>query len=370
MTRRQQIIWWAIGFIVLGIALFVLRSVLLPFVAGMAVAYFLDPITDRLESWRLSRTFATLVVLLTFFIAVLLLLMLVLPVLQHQIFELLARLPEFVGQARETLQPLFAKLIERYGVDYQDNVREAMRGFAADAVGVVGRLLRGVWSGGVVFFNIASLVVITPIVAFYLLRDWDRIVARVDSWLPRQHEPVIRRLIGEIDDVMAGFIRGQGTVCLILGTFYALALSLTGLDFGLVIGIFAGLVSFVPFVGAILGLLLSVVPAITQFWPDFVTIGIIVGIFAVGQALEGNFLTPRLLGDRIGLHPVWVIFALLAGGALFGFLGILLAVPLAAAFGVLVRFFLSQYMQSRLYLGPGGAAANGSDDTGGEISGT
>ncbi len=355
MTTREQLRYWGVGLLVAGVAVWLLSGVMLPFVAGMAVAYFLDPIADRLETWRFSRTAATALVLLLFFLAVVVLMLLIVPVLQSQVVGFIGRLPAYIALARDTFLPGLADVLSRVGIDLKADLRDALAGVAADIVGVVGRIVQQAWSGGLAFFNIVSLLVITPIVAFYLLRDFDRIVDRIDSWLPRQHADEIRKIGGQIDEVMAGFVRGQGTVCLILGTFYAVALSLAGLEFGLIIGIISGLLSFIPFVGAVLGLVLSLVPAITQFWPDYVQIGVIVGIFAVGQFLEGNFLTPRLLGGRIGLHPVWVMFALLAGGALFGFVGVLLAVPVAAAVGVLVRYFLEQYLSSRLYLGPGPA---------------
>lgn len=356
MTTREQLRYWGVGLLVAGVAVWLLSGVMLPFVAGMAVAYFLDPIADRLEQWRFSRTAATAVVLLLFFLAVVLLMLLIVPVLQNQVIGFIERLPSYIALARDTVLPGLAEVLNRVGIDLKADLRDALAGVAADIVGVVGRIVQQAWSGGLAFFNIVSLLVITPIVAFYLLRDFDRIVDRIDSWLPRQHADEIRKIGAQIDEVMAGFVRGQGTVCLILGTFYAVALSLAGLEFGLIIGIISGLLSFIPFVGAVLGLLLSLVPAITQFWPDFVQIGIIVAIFAAGQFLEGNFLTPRLLGGRIGLHPVWVMFALLAGGTLFGFVGVLLAVPVAAAAGVLVRYFLEQYLSSRLYLGSEQAA--------------
>lgn len=351
MTTREQLRYWGVGLLVAGFAVWLLSGVMLPFVAGMAVAYFLDPMADRLESWRLSRTLATSVVLLLFFLAVVVLMLLIVPVLQNQIVGFVERLPAYIALARDTALPGLSEVLGRLGIDLKADLRDALAGVAADVIGVVGQIVQRAWSSGLAFFNIVSLLVITPIVAFYLLRDFDHIVDRIDTWLPRQHADEIRKISGQIDEVMAGFIRGQGTVCLILGTFYAVALSLAGLEFGLIIGIISGLLSFIPFVGAVLGLLLSLVPAITQFWPDYLQVGVIVAIFAAGQFLEGNFLTPRLLGGRIGLHPVWVMFALLAGGALFGFVGVLLAVPVAAAAGVLVRYFLEQYLSSRLYLG-------------------
>jgi len=352
VSTRQQLGYWFAGLIVLLVALYFLSSILLPFIAGIAVAYFLDPVADRLERWRVPRGLAAALVLTVFFLLGAVTALLVVPVLQQQIFGLAAHMPGYIAGLRENVLPALAELLDRLGVDYQDDgLRKAMGGVTTEVVGFLSRLLRNVWDSGLAIVNLLSLLFITPIVAFYLLRDWDLIIARIDGWLPRQHRDSVRQVAADIDSVMAGFVRGQGTVCLILGVFYASALSLAGLDFGLTIGIIAGLVSFIPFVGAIVGLLLSSVQAFVQFWPDPVQIGIIIAIFIAGQALEGNFLTPRLLGNRVGLHPVWVMFGLLAGGVLFGFVGVLLAVPLTAAIGVIARFLLQRYENSRLYLG-------------------
>jgi len=192
---------------------------------------------------------------------------------------------------------------------------------------------------------------VTPVVAFYLLYDWDRMVAKIDSWLPRDHRETIHTILADIDNAVAGFVRGQGTLCLVLGLFYGVALTIAGLNFGLLIGLFAGFISFIPYVGSITGFLLSVGVAVVQFWPDWTPIAVIAGIFLVGQFLEGNVLQPKLVGEQIGLHPVWVMFALFAFGALFGFTGLLIAVPVSAAIGVVVRFALGRYLESDLYHG-------------------
>ena len=195
------------------------------------------------------------------------------------------------------------------------------------------------------------LFVVVPVVAFYLLYDWDRMIGTIDSLLPRDHAPIIRRLAGEIDETLASFIRGMGTVCLILGSYYAVALMLVGLQFGLVVGAVAGIITFIPYVGALFGGALAIGLALFQFWGDWLSIALVAGIFVIGQVVEGNFLTPKLVGHSVGLHPVWLIFALSVFGALFGFVGMLVAVPLAAAFGVLARFATEQYRHSRLYRG-------------------
>lgn len=349
MSTRQQLTYWLVGLVVACVLIYLLRAVLAPFVAGIGVAYLLDPLADRLEKVKFPRWLATVVVLAGFFLSFGVVLLLVVPLLQSQVFGLVEHLTGYIADSREALSATLLQLSERFSVDVGEDLKQAIRNFAKDGVAMIGNLLGSLWQGGLALVNLLSLLVITPVVAFYLLRDFDRIVAAVDGWLPRQHAPTIRRLASDIDQRMAGFVRGQGSVCLVLGTFYAIALSLAGLEFGLVIGLLSGLLSFIPFVGSAIGLLLSMVTAFTQFWPDLVPIGIVLAIFIVGQFLEGNVLTPRLVGDRIGLHPVWVMFALLAGGVLAGFVGVLLAVPVAAAAGVLVRFFLEQYLGSRLY---------------------
>ena len=361
MSARKQAVYWLIALVVFVALVWLLSSILLPFVAGMAVAYFLDPPTDKLEARGLSRTFATSATVVVFFILMISAVLLLMPILHDQIAGFLERLPRYATGLRDSAIPVLVDLGGRLGVDVSTSAGDALKEIAADAVRLSFKLLRQAWSSGLAIFNILSLLVITPIVAFYLLRDFDHMIAALDGWLPRQYAQTIRSLLADIDKVMANFIRGQGTVCLILGCFYALSLTLAGLEFGLIIGLFSGFISFVPFIGVLLGLLLSMLIALTQFLPEgeYARIAVIVMIFVIGQVMEGYVLIPRLLGDRIGLHPVWVMFALLAGGALFGFVGVLIALPAAAAIGVMVRFALAHYLDSRLYRGYDGPGSDG-----------
>ena len=349
MTGRQQLRYWLIGLLIACVLIYLLQSVLPPFIAGIGVAYLLDPAADRLEKLKFPRWLAATVVLLLFFVACIVVVLLIVPLLNSQVIGLIANLSDYLANSREALTDFIVRMAERFDFQASEQLKQAIGGFAKDAVSIVGKILGEIWQGGLALFSLISLLVITPVVAFYLLRDFDLIVARIDGWLPREHASTIRNLAHEIDMRLAGFLRGQGTICLVLGTFYAVALSIAGLEFGLVIGLISGILSFIPFVGSGIGLLLSMVTAFTQFWPDWPRVAIVLAIFVVGQFVEGNVLTPRLLGDRVGLHPVWVMFALLAGGAIAGFVGVLLAVPLAAATGVLVRFFLDQYLGSKLY---------------------
>lgn len=350
MTASRQALFWILGFIAFALLIRVFSPVLLPFVAGFAIAYFFDPLVDKLGTMRINRTWATSLVLLVFFLLFVLLLFLLAPILERQLAEFSAKLPKLLEAAQSRLTELISRLSAELSPADLERIKSAAGGFAGDAFKLVGKVLGNLWSGGLAFFNLLSLIFITPIVAFYILRDWPKIVATIDSWLPRDHAPTIRTLMREADEMVSGFVRGMGAVCLILAAFYAIALSVIGLDFGLVIGMGAGLISFVPFVGAIAGFVAAVGMALFQY-SEWMPIAMVAGVFVVGQALEGNFLTPTLVGGRIRLHPVWIIFALLAGGTIAGFVGILLSVPVAAVIGVLVRFLAQQYVQSTIYQG-------------------
>ncbi|MEO9528750.1 AI-2E family transporter [Roseibium sp.] len=361
MTLRRQVQFWLISLIVFCLFLYVFSGVLLPFVAGMAVAYLLDPICDRLERLGMGRMWATLTILFTFLLILVLFFVLLLPLLGNQLALFLERFPELVRKLQALLSNYFpTDLAAVAGIDAED-LQSSMTDLIGQGASFVGKLAQSLWSGGQALLSILSLFVITPVVAFYLLLDWDRMVTRIDGWLPRAHLEEIRGLAGEMDRAVAGFVRGQVSVCVILGFFYAVSLAVVGLNFGLLIGMAAGLVSFIPFVGAGLGLILSVGVALVQFWPDWPWILAVAGIFAVGQFLEGNILQPKLVGDSTGLHPVTLMFALFAFGSLFGFVGMLIAVPAAAMIGVLARFALRQYLASPVYTGTGRPTAVSED---------
>lgn len=351
MTVRKQAGFWIVALAIVLLVLWLLQAILLPFIAGFVLAYFLDPVADRLEKFGLPRVAATAVILLGAIAFIVLAVLGVVPVLGDQAIKLAADLPG-LGKALvarlNDITPLSIKdMLGHFGGDGNTAIGD----LAGKASGWLATVLQSVWSGGLALVNVLSLLIVTPIVAFYLLLDWDHIVAKVDSWLPRDHVEEVRSIARDIDTTMAGFIRGQGTVCLVLGILYALGLSLAGLKFGLAIGMGAGLLSFIPYIGAIIGGLLAIGVALVQFWPDYGSIFAIIGIFAAGQILEGNVLSPKLVGGSIGLHPVWLMFALFAFSYLFGFAGLLIAVPLAAATGVLVRYALKQYLGSKVYRG-------------------
>ncbi|MSP67468.1 MAG: AI-2E family transporter [Alphaproteobacteria bacterium] len=355
MSQPRQAVAWIAALFAGGVLLYLLRGMLLPFVAGMAVAYLLDPLADRLERRGLSRTLATALITGAFLLVAVALLLWLLPMLYVQLRAFLQRLPQVLQAVRQHLLPLIDDLGARLGFVAEERLQAAAADLAQYVVPWLVDQLGSAWQSGLAVFQLLSLVVITPVVAFYLIRDWGRLTEQIDSLLPRAHADVIRDLLRQIDGTLAGFARGQALVCLILATFYSVSLSAMGLEFGVVVGIGAGLVSFIPVVGALSGAVAAIALAILQFGL-VPRVALVAAVFAVGQAIEGNVLTPRLVGERVRLHPVWMMFAMLAGASLFGFVGVLLAVPVAAVVGVLVRFGISRYRQSALYRGDGEAA--------------
>jgi predicted PurR-regulated permease PerM len=349
LPAGQQMKYWGVAAIVFAAVLFLLGDVLLPFVLGGAIAYFLDPVADRLERLGLSRVAATMLITVLGILVFVLMALLVIPTLITQTAQLFQTAPQLVREFQAFLNDRFPQLLEE-----GSTLRRSLT-VAAEAVENRGaEVLETVLSSALGVLNVVILLVIVPVVAVYLLLDWDRMVARVDSLLPLDHAPTIRRLARDIDNTLASFIRGMGTVCLILGTYYAIALMLVGLQFGLVVGFVAGLVTFIPYLGALIGGALAIGLGLFQFWGDWVPLALVGGIFVLGQVVEGNFLTPKLVGNSVGLHPVWLLLALSVFGALFGFVGMLVAVPVAAALGVIARFALEQYRASRLYRGTAG----------------
>ena len=340
----------AAGFLLL---LWLLNDILLPFVVGGVVAYFFDPLVVRLQRAGLSRTWATTVVTI---IAVLIaagVLTAILPPLLSQLEELITSAPTFVVKAAQGLQPMIEPIRERMGLpplSLQD-LQEVVTQRAGQMLSFVGSFAGRVAQGGVAIINLLGLLFLTPVVTFYLLRDWPKVVASIDRALPLDHAVTIRTLAHEANAAVAGYLRGQALVCLILGTIYAVGLTIVGLQFGIVIGLIAGLISFIPFVGTLVGAVLSIGMALAQFPPDWMGVAKVAAVFVLGNLLEGNLLSPKLVGDRVGLHPVWIMFALLAGGSLFGFTGVLIAVPVAAVIGVVVRHLMKRYRDSTFYRG-------------------
>jgi predicted PurR-regulated permease PerM len=348
---RRQIAFWIGAFVALIFFLYMFSSILLPFAAGMVLAYFLDPVADRLEALFGSRLIAAIIILLAFVVSVVVALIIIVPILATQAADLFAKMPEYVAGLQGLITNVDPEwLKQRFGVD-PTSLRNALSGLVGQGASFVTTVFQSIWSSGLAIVNVAGLVVVTPVVAFYMLLDWDRMIAKVDGWIPRDNVATIRQIASDINASTAGFVRGQGTLCLILGVMYAVGLTVAGLNFGLLIGLFAGLISFIPYVGSLVGLILAVGVALVQFWPDWMMVVAVAVIFFVGQFIEGNILQPKLVGESVGLHPVWLMFALLAFGSLFGFVGLLIAVPAAAAVAVLVRFALTRYLASPLYNG-------------------
>lgn len=349
-TLQKHVWFWAGALVVFGFLIWVLKGVLLPFIIGMAVAYFLDPLTRKLERvWNMGRTVATSIVLLSFVAVFILAAVLTFPVLQGQFIAFVEAMPAYIEKLRTLSAPWIEKLQTQVLATPPEKIQQQAGGIAGTAFAWATGALKKIWDGGVALFDILSILLIAPVVSFYMLRDWPMMVAKVDSWLPRRHAKTIRGLVVQMDAALSGFVRGQAMVCVVLGLIYAVALSAAGLNFGFFIGFAAGLLSFIPYVGTLVGFATGMLVGWFQFDGDMQKMLLIAGIFGVGQLLEGNVLTPKLVGDKIGLHALWILFALMAGGALLGFTGVMIGVPAAAVTAVLIRFAIAQYLQSSYY---------------------
>ena len=349
VVSKSNTFFWISLFVFFCAAVYVLRSVLLPFVAGIVIGYLLNPLAARLEKKGVNRTLATVLVMLLVIIIAVPAVVLLINMIDSQVSTFISAVPSYVSSLVKKFEPLLIKLQEEFPSLQADKIKDYLRSNMANNLKLFGSLIKSLVSGGMALINLISLLLITPVVAFYMLRDWDNFIAKIRGLLPRKYKKTIELQAKEIDHTLAGFIRGQVSVCIILGTFYAVGLHLCGLDLGLMVGFLAGLISFIPYVGSISGFIMSMALAVAQFntWPPFVAV---IAVFLVGQFLEGNFLTPKLVGENVGLHPVWVMFALLAGGVLLGFLGLMIAVPVAAVIGVLIRHAIENYKNSNLYL--------------------
>jgi predicted PurR-regulated permease PerM len=351
-TRSQRL---GLVFGVLAALLFAIwwfSPILTPFVLAGCIAYFLDPVATRMQRLGLRRPLGAFLLIFALFAACLLAMLLLYPLVIQQIGVLLTRLPAYVTGITDLVRQALERAQEAFGPEVVDaQLRDLAVRQAASMVTFLGTAVGRLIGGGVALFNVFTLLVVTPVVGFYLLRDWPRIVRRVDSWLPLRSAHTLRQLSRDTDRVLSAWLRGQLLCCLVLAAFYAAGLQLIGLELGLMIGLMAGMLSFIPYVGSITGFACALLLAAAQFgtWQG---VGMVVVVFMIGQFVEGYIIYPRLLGDRVELHAVWVIFALFAGGVAFGFLGVLLAVPMAAAMGVVARYWLRRYLESPLYLDP------------------
>ena len=347
IVNRNWIVW-LILFSMFCLGFYVLRSVLLPFVAGIIIGYLLDPWATKFVKLGINRTFATIAIMILVVLVLIPALALLFGVIDDQLGHFIKVVPGYLSSFAEKIEPAIIELQKQFPSLEGEKIREYIQSNMANGLKFVGNVLRKLITSGFAIFNLVSLILITPVVAFYMLRDWDKFVAKMNGLLPTTHKKSIEKQAREIDAILAGFIRGQLSVCVLLGVFYATGLYFVGLDLGVLVGFLAGIISFVPFVGTIFGFVVSIAIAFVQF-DSIMPIMQVVGVFMVGQFIEGNFLTPKLVGDSVKLHPVWIMFALLAGGVLLGFLGLMIAVPVAAIIGVLVRHAIENYKESSLY---------------------
>ena len=325
-------------------------SILMPFVVAAGLAYFLDPAVSRLAKLGLRRPAGALLILCAVIFLVVLFVLLLYPVIEEQGVAFVTNLPAYIKTAEKDFGQLIAELQHRLG---PGPMSQKLRDIAANQAGTVvsfaGTAATNIIGSGFAVVNVLALVIITPIVTFYFLRDWPAIIRHVDTWLPRPYEGVIRAQAIEVNRILAAWIRGQAICCLVLAMVYACGLTLIGLDLGLIVGLAAGMLSFIPYVGTTVGAVTAILLSLSQT-PGWDGVFKVVAVFAFGQALNDYIIQPRFLGDRVGLPAVWVIFSLFAGGAAFGFVGIMLAVPVTATLGVLARFWLRRYLHSPLYL--------------------
>jgi predicted PurR-regulated permease PerM len=351
MQFERHVLFWIVVAIIFAGLLQLLAPVLLPFVVGLTLAYFLNPLVDGLSGMGMPRWLSAVIILLLSIVFVGALFVFLVPVLVAQTDGLIATLPGEIQRLRALLEGIARERLGARFPEAEAAVTSGLNSMQESLPGLLSQFAKAVWSQGTAAFSFFTLMLVTPLVFFYALVDWPKMLAKVDSWLPRDNAPAIRMLASEIDSRVSAFIRGQGMVCLVLAVFYALALSFLGLRYGLLIGLLTGLLSFIPFVGWALGLITATALAVVQFWPDLTSVLLVPGVFLAGQALDAAVLSPQIVGQKIGLHPVWLIFALLTFSYLFGFLGLLVAVPVAAAIGVLVRFALRTYLESSVYHG-------------------
>ena len=359
MRLEWQIGFWIGALLLLILLLWLFSGVLLPFAAAMALSYLLNPVVDRLERLGLNRLGAVLLILAGFAVLLALIIVLILPVFSRQLASFLEALPSYAVKLEDLATELSVRLANDHGLNLLErlgfgkaasaDLRNSTSELVNQAAQWGGTFVKSIWTSGAALIGLLSLLVLTPVVTFYMLVDWEKMVATVDSLVPLRHRQTVRELARQIDAALAGFLRGQSLVCLFLGAWYGIGLSLIGLNFGLLIGISAGFLSFIPYVGSLTALVLSAVVAIVQGWPEWRLLAMALAVVGTGQFLEGNVLSPKLVGGSVGLHPVWLIFALLAFGSLFGFTGLIVAVPVAAAVGVILRFAVKRYRESKLY---------------------
>lgn len=347
----KQLAFWGMTSFGLLLFIWVFKAVLMPFVLGVVIAYLLNPLVKRFSTKGIKRTTSSALIIICFFLVSTAIIVLVSPIIAKESADLIAALPDYLDKIFELIQPYMAWFQESLGEGYVADTKTFLKENISKILRVSGGIANGLAVGGQALVGVVTTIILTPLVAFYMMREWPAIVSWVEDLIPRQNEKMIKDLLKQIDEKLSGFIRGQLTVAFALGVIYAIALTIAGLNYGFLIGISAGVLSIIPMVGSTLGLLVAV--AVAWFQAGELQYVLIIGaIFVVGQIVEGNILSPKLLGDSVGLHPLWILFALMAGGSLLGILGMLIAVPVAAVIGVLVSFAILQYKKSPLYKKP------------------
>jgi predicted PurR-regulated permease PerM len=351
MHFERHALFWTATALLFAYIVQLIAPALLPFAIGLTLAYFLNPVVDAMIRRGIPRWIATILLLAALTLIVILALLFVIPSLFQQAAGLIESAPGAIDRLKSLVETTARDQLGPHYPQAEATVRNALDSISRATPSLIASIASSVWNQGSAAYNFFAVVLITPVVLFYVLLDWPKIVAKIDSWLPRDEADEIRGLAMEIDSRISAFIRGQGVVCILLAIYYAAAYSIAGLNYGLFVGVATGLAAFIPVFGWSIGAIVAVLLAIVQYWPDLLSISVIVGILLVGQALESAILSPYIIGSEVGLHPVWVIFALLTFSYLFGFLGLLVAVPVSAAIGVLVRFALRQYLASSVYRG-------------------
>jgi predicted PurR-regulated permease PerM len=348
--RTQVLIWIGLAAITLFL-IYTFRGILLPFVVGFLLAYILNPLVNLVERTRLNRGWSAALVVVTVLAIIAGIMTLVVPLVTRQIIDLAFRLPGYVTSLRALANDWIPALNAWFGAERVAQFESSITDWLNNLPGLTATATLYITQSGLTVISVIAVIVVSAVVAFYLLLDWRAMVKEVDSLLPLEHRGEVRQILDDIDRSMSGVVRGQGSVVLVLAFYYATALSLTGISFGFAIGLITGLISFIPFVGFFTGFILSMIIATVQFWPSWPLVLVVFMVFMVGQFLEGNVLYPKLVGSSIGINPVWLMFSLFAFASLFGFVGLLLAVPLSAIAAVLTRFAVQKYRKSQLYLG-------------------
>lgn len=351
MVTRDKILTGVLIALLIIAFLYAVRGILFPFIIAFIIAYFLDPAADKLVSWGCSRGIATLLIMSFFFLIFIGGIVFIAPFLYKQVVEFAHALPDYIRYFNDTLVNPVLEITNDLDKDTIEKAQESLQDVSGSLLAFFIDLIKNIWSSGLALVNLISLIFITPIVTFYTLRDWDKMIEKIATLIPPKHRSITKKIAVDIDNTLAGYLRGQMNVCLILATFYGLCLTLLDLNFGLFIGVATGILSFIPYVGVAFGFFVGVLIAIFQFDTVY-QIALVAGVFIIGQVIEGNFITPKLIGNKVGLHPAWIIFGMLAGAVMFGFTGILLAIPVTAVIGVLIKHALYCYQYKLLDTNP------------------